>query len=201
MPVLDVVTAPRPFYVMPLLDGRLLSDYRKRGPAPAQALRAVGVALADGLAAIHGVGLVHRDLRPENVLIARQRAVIFDLGTVKDLGNIDALTRTGERVFWRPDYASPELLFGRSATPASDLYALGMILLELALGRNPFCAQDTIETVRRHLEERPPSLRAQRVDLPEAFAHLVGRLLAKDPDSRPKNAFVVSHEILETLSG
>jgi serine/threonine protein kinase len=191
MPVLDVISEPFPLYSMPLLKGRLLAEYRRRGKAPFHALRAVCMNVADGLGAIHSIGLVHRDLRPETILVVDSKAIIFDLGIVKDLAASDGLTTQGS-VALLPDYMPPELARGETPIPQTDLYALGVILLELAIGRNPFRTSDTIETMRRHLEDPPPLLAAERPELPADFVKLVEALLAKEPAKRPKDAFAVA---------
>lgn len=194
VPVSEVIASPEPCYVMPPLEGRTLLSLLRFGQAPLGVLVRVGRDLADGLGAIHSIGLVHRGLTPATVLATQGRAILFDLLLAKDLACVDGLTRTGT-FFLDPDYAAPEVARGVAATTASDLYALGVILLELALGRHPFRdPDDPIETLRRHLEEPPPSL-ADRPDMPRPFTELVASLLAKEPAGRPANALSVSHRL------
>jgi len=196
VPVLDLAKAPEPFYAMPFLEGRLLSDYRRRGPAPARALRVLGIELADALGAIHSMGLVHCDFRPENVMIVRKRPIVFDLGSAFDM--------TADRSGWgnllatRFEYAAPEVIRGRPATPATDLYALGLVLFELAAGRHPFACSDASETMRRQLSVTAPRLRDARPDLPADLESLVSALLEKNPSRRPRSAFEVSSRVMKS---
>jgi serine/threonine-protein kinase len=197
-PVLDIVTEPHPSYAVPVLDGRPLSDCRRRGPAPASVLGVVGGGIARGLAALHAIGLVHGDVRPETVVVTRGIPVIFDPGLVKDLALLDKSTRTGV-VVAAADYAAPELIRGQTADHRCDLYALGLVLFELATGRHPFRCSDPIVTLRRHLFEPVPALGDLRPDLPAAFAELVGSLIAKRPSERPRDAATVARAIARAL--
>jgi serine/threonine-protein kinase len=196
--VLEVVAEPSPFYVMPPHEGaRPLSALRARGPAPTGAIAAIGIGLASGLAALHAAGLVHADLRPETVLVQRGRPILFDLGLARDLNELSlkAGSHAGN------DYAAPEVISGAAMTERSDLYALGVILHEIAAGRCFFRGSDPIETTRRHLMERAPSLRGARPELPPAFDALLRALLAKEPGERPASAALVASRIEEALGG
>jgi hypothetical protein len=140
-------------------------------------------AVLSGLAAVHAHGLVHRDLKPENVLLPRDGGPpqVADFGiagpTTPDLG-----PRTP--VLGSVAYIAPELTDGRSATPASDLYAVGVMLYELVSGETPFASAHPIAVVDRHLHHRPTRPEA----MPSDVWHVVERLLAKEPADRPASA-------------
>src|SRR5262249_30865321 len=123
------------YFVMDRVEGPTLADRLAEGPIPLPEIRRIGLDLLDALAAIHRAGVGHRDLKPGNVLLTGTRAIIGDFGIAREDGGPQSdLTATGA-VFGTPAYMAPEQAMGRSATPRSDLFALGATLFEAAVGR------------------------------------------------------------------
>src|SRR5579862_6055050 len=173
--------------VMELVEGQDLRRYlRMRGTLPpGEAVRLVGQ-LLQGLAAVHAAGIVHRDVKPENVLVstAQGQAVLklTDFG-VSRLSYGASLTKMTSLI-GTPEYMAPELADHDTATPAADLYSAGIVLYEMLAGRTPFAGGHPIAVLRRQIEQPPPPI-------PGAPAELwaqIELLLAKDPRSRPASA-------------
>jgi serine/threonine-protein kinase len=134
----------------------------------------------DALGAAHAQGIVHRDVKPANLLVTDDRRVkITDFGIARAADAV-ALTRTGE-VLGTPQYLSPEQAEGKSATPASDVYSLGAVAFECLAGRRPFVAETAVATALAHLRDPVPDLPET---VPPALAAVVHRALAKDPAER-----------------
>jgi serine/threonine-protein kinase len=169
-----------PYLVMEFVDGRPLSDLVADGPLdPERARDLVGQA-AEALAVAHATGLVHRDVKPGNLLVTDDDTVkITDFGIAR-AGDGLALTETGQLI-GTPSYLSPEQAEGRAATTASDVYALGVVLFECLTGRRPFEADSPVAVALAHVREQVPDLPAE---VPEDLAEVVHRALAKDPEER-----------------
>lgn len=187
--------------VMDLVDGPdLRSLLRARGTvAPATAAR-WGAQVAAGLAAAHAVGVVHRDVKPENVLIdaASDEAKLTDFGIARLM---DASSQTATMLAGTPQYMSPEVAEGDVSGAAGDLYSLGAMVYELACGVPPFAGRGSaLATLRAHAHEvagRPPQM-------PDPLWPIVEELLAKDPGRRPSSAAEVSRrlsDVAEELAG
>jgi hypothetical protein len=161
-----------PFLVLEFIDGPSLREFIDGGLAPPTQVRAFGAAMSSGLAAIHGAGGVHRDLKPTNIrLRGGSEPVIVDLGITRALWETQEFTETG-RAPMTPRYASPEQLVGKEAGPASDIYSLGMMLYEMLMGSAPSAGQSPREALSR-----------QRI--PRELAEWVSRCLELDPARRP----------------
>ena len=169
-----------PYLVMELVRGPSLARVLARGPlAPARAMDVIGQ-VAAALDAAHQAGLVHRDVKPSNLLVGPGGQMkIIDFGIAHAAGSAP-LTRTGALV-GTPDYLAPELAAGASATPASDLYSLGVVAYECLVGLPPFSGQ-ALEVAVAHRDRPLPPLPA---NVPMGVAALVNRLTAKDPRARP----------------
>ncbi|MFD5235090.1 serine/threonine-protein kinase [Streptomyces tendae] len=182
--------------VMQLVDGTTLDnviDGADDGRLPVAAAVAVAAQLCSGLSAAHAAGLVHRDLKPQNVMVRASGLVkILDFGLVKVLSNTDPrLTMTGETL-GNVAYASPELLSGDAALDGrADLYAVGCLLHHMLTGRPPFPSEGIAELVTAHLAAAPPRLTDHGVCAPSTLQDLVLALLAKRPDDRPASAVEV----------
>ncbi|MFF3891120.1 serine/threonine-protein kinase [Streptomyces sp. NPDC001914] len=179
--------------VMQLVDGTTLDnviDAADDGRLLVPAAAAAAAQLCSGLSAAHAVGLVHRDLKPQNVMVRGSGLVkILDFGLVKVLSDADPrLTMTGETL-GNVSYASPELLAGEKPLDGrSDLYAVGCLLHHMLTGRPPFSGEGPAELVTRHLTAAPPRLADCGVDAPVALQELLHGLLAKRPEDRPGDA-------------
>ena len=184
------------FIVMRFIDGPSLRRVlRERGSLPATAAMDVGRQVASALAAAHGHGLIHRDVKPGNILLdAGGTAHLTDFGTVKALAGAQDLTRTG-MIFGTAAYLAPEQATGSAIDPRTDLYALGTVLYEVLAGRPPFDGDDPTTVAYRHAHEPPPRLGAVITGLDPELERLVMQCLEKEPDRRPASA----HEIASTL--
>ncbi|MGE0712668.1 MAG: serine/threonine-protein kinase [Planctomycetota bacterium] len=183
--------AGREFIVFDWFPGGSLADrIHARGPLPPDEAAAFGAALADALAAAHARGVLHRDVKPDNVLLdAEGRPALTDFGLAKDLERTDhtqRLTRSGA-LLGTPSYWAPEQSRGDHARigPAADVYALGATLYTALSGEPVFAARSLLELLNAVQESPPPPLRGHRADVPAELEALVLACLAKDPDERP----------------
>jgi predicted Ser/Thr protein kinase len=188
------------FFVMGFVDGETLgARVRRAGPlAPRDVMRVIQeVAWALGHA--HARGIVHRDVKPDNVLLERDtgRALVVDFGIARSVA-ADTPAR-GVRA-GTPQYMSPEQIAGRTVDARSDIYSLGVTAFFAATGRLPFESHSTAGFITKHLSELPPPLASLAPALPARFAETVDRCLAKDPDARPGSAEDVGLEV-ETARG
>lgn len=189
----------RLYLVMELLLGESLGDWLNRDTtlALSDALD-VTTQVATALASAHEVGLVHRDIKPDNIFIVDSadghrhcKVVDFGLAFIKDGGNLGRLT-SDNIISGTPDYMSPEQCRGGSTVgPATDVYALGCVLLEMLSGRPPFHGEQG-EVIAQHLHVPAPRLVTRRPDLPTAVSLLVEQMLDKQAASRPTAREVVS---------
>ena len=176
---------PRPYLVMELVDGQplsaLLSDGRRSGRhVDREVLRDLLAQSATAIGAAHAAGIIHRDVKPANLLVTRDRRIkITDFGIAR-AADATAITRTGQ-VMGTPQYLSPEQARGEPATPASDVYALGVVAFECLAGRRPFEADSPVATALAHLQQPVPEL---PTDVPADLAAVVRTALSKNPADR-----------------
>ena len=186
-----------PFVTMEYLKGvtlKQLLDDRQRLPL-AMLLR-IGRQVAEGLEAAHAEGVVHRDIKPLNILFdTRGDAKIMDFGLAVPMAGASA-TADGA-IFGTPRYMSPEQIRGERVDPRSDLYALGIMLFELATGVAPFQSDQVIDLLRLHLDAPIPRAEALVPELPRAFSDLLQALMAKSRQLRPDSA----EDVVATLKG
>jgi serine/threonine-protein kinase len=175
-----------PFLTMELVEGPSLSALLGGGrKLTARSVALLGRQLAAGLTAAHAVGVLHRDLKPDNVLIGQEAAAdtakIADFGLSKIVGEADPSTdaTTLGRVFGTPAYLSPEQAAGRPAEARSDVYAIGVVLYRARSGKKPF-EGTVLELLKAHVSDEPPPLGKEPID------ELISSLLAKDPARRPE---------------
>lgn len=179
--------------VLELLEGKPLNDRLKEGPLPLLECLKVGEEISASLAEAHLYGMVHRDLKPANIFLARSgpsmHAKVLDFGIARLLDEeATRLTSTGQ-VFGTPRYMSPEQAMSTGdVDPRSDLYSLGLIIYECAVGQPPFVAQTSIQYLSAHTTQAPPKLREAMPDAPVALESLVDACLAKEPNDRPGSA-------------
>jgi len=182
-----------PFLVMEFQPGGSLDALIRRSRLPVSDVVLLGLQLASGLAAAHAEGILHRDLKPGNVLIASDgRAMLTDFGLAKDLhreGQTQRLTQSG--IFLgSPGYWAPEQAAGQAerVCPATDVYGLGAILYAALSGRAPIVASGLIENLHLTANERPPALRSLRPEVPAKLEAIVLRCLEKEIGARWANA-------------
>jgi eukaryotic-like serine/threonine-protein kinase len=176
------------YIVMELVDGptvrRLVDEH---GPLPVQDAIRIGVEVAAALDAAHGAGLVHRDVKPPNVLVPQSGPVkVTDFGIAKATGD-DDLTRTGA-VMGTARYLAPEQVSGEPADARTDVYALGLLLYEMLCGAPPFGGETDVATAMARLTTTAPPIRLQRADVPPALDDIVHRCLARDRARRYPSA-------------
>jgi len=168
--------------------GRTLAEVMQtRGPLPLGELRDIIGQVCDGLAAAHDAGVIHRDLKPHNVLVGERRAVkIIDFGLAKSTF-LRGMTATG-LIMGTPHYMSPEQVKGIDVDAASDIYALGALTFHAATGQPPFDGPTPIAIGFAHLTEPPRDPRLLRPDLPDELGRAILSALAKSPRERPRGA-------------
>ncbi|MER7769355.1 serine/threonine-protein kinase [Kitasatospora sp. NPDC096140] len=185
------------FLVMELLTGRTLTEVLREGlPEPALGLR-WGRQISGALAAAHDAGMVHRDIKPDNVMITDAGHLkVLDFGIAQLDTGAGGLTTTGT-IVGSPAYMAPERWTGGRVDGRADLYALGCVLVELFTGARPFGGDSTPVLMYQHLNEAPPALDPAQFGLPPQVAGLVAELLAKDPADRPADARAVERRLAE----
>ncbi|HET8528802.1 MAG TPA: protein kinase [Gaiellaceae bacterium] len=173
------------YIVFEYVDGDSLKQLVDRdGPLPARRAVELGLQVADALAFAHHNGLVHRDVKPQNVLVTGDgEAKVTDFGIARSLDVEHGVTQTGT-VLGTSNYLSPEQARGQTVTPATDVYSLGVVLYELLTGEVPFPGENFVAVAMKHINEPPPSLLQRRPDLPMRLVAAVERALAKDPANR-----------------
>jgi eukaryotic-like serine/threonine-protein kinase len=177
----------RPYIVLEYLGGGTLENRLASGePLPDDEVARIAREVASGLAHAHGRGLVHRDIKPGNVLFdERGAAKITDFGIARMLSE-PTLTEAGT-LLGTAAYISPEQARGERATPASDVYAFGVILYRMLTGRLPFEAESPLELAAMHKRADPPPVSSLRSDAPPELERLATAALAKRPEERPQD--------------
>lgn len=197
--VYDTGDSGTPFIVMELVDGSSLHRILKSGgPMPVQQVARVARAILAALGQAHARGLVHRDVKPGNVLVASDGTVkVTDFGIAKGLEEVSGLTQTGT-LMGTASYLSPEQASGQPATPASDLYGTGCLLYECLTGTPPFTGDTPVAVAVQHQRDPVPPLRERRPDVPAGLEAVVNRALEKDPARRYASAAEMDAAIAAT---
>jgi Tol biopolymer transport system component len=197
-----------PFIVMELVEGRPLSDVIKTGGLPIDDLLRIGVAVSDAVGAAHQRGITHRDLKPANVMVGTDgRVKVLDFGLAKlreAEAEYDGETRlptgdlTGEgRIIGTVAYMSPEQAEGKSVDPRTDIFSLGVMLHEMAVGERPFKGDTNVSIISSILKDTPSSITDLNPALPVGLAKVIRRSLAKDPSRRYQSAIDLRNELEE----
>jgi serine/threonine-protein kinase len=196
LPVFDFGAAEGYTYlVMPLVKTGTLSNLMKGEPLSLKQVRTIVSQLGDALDYAHTRGLVHRDVKPSNVLVdERGNCLLTDFGIAKLVAGSSKLTTTGG-IVGTPAYMSPEQGLGQQLDGRSDLYSLGVMLHELATGRAPYDAETPIAVVLKHVHDPLPSPRSINPQLPEALEKVILKTLAK----RPEDRYATGKELVEAL--
>ena len=191
-----------PYYTMPFVEGQSLRDRIARdGPLPIKDALSILRDIARALAYAHARGVVHRDIKPGNVLLSGGTAVVTDFGIAKALGDArlqrahTRLTQTGAGI-GTPAYMAPEQAAGDPATDhRADMYAFGCLAYDILTGRPPFSGLAPHQVIAAHFRDVAPPVTDRRADAPPSVAELIAKCLDKDPDRRPQSA----EEILVAL--
>ncbi|WLT31421.1 serine/threonine-protein kinase [Geothrix sp. PMB-07] len=191
----------RPYLAMEYLRGQGLDERLGReGALPLAECVAIAQAVAEAMTHAHTHGVVHRDLKPGNIMLTEQGPKVMDLGIARVM---DAATVTSTYAFLgTPLYAAPEAQLKTHVGPAADRYSLGVILFHMLTGEPPFVGETPFEILHRHRTEPPPRPSLHRPGVPPLLDRLVLRLLDKEPDQRPEDSEVlrVLAEVAEGLS-
>jgi Tol biopolymer transport system component len=202
--------SPQPlmFLVMELLDGETLAARLEKGPLPLEQTLRYGIEIGDALDKAHRHGIVHRDLKPANVMVTRSGVKLLDFGLAKaaaplfpsSMSVVDTAAAapqlTGQgTIAGTLQYMAPEQLEGRPADARSDIFALGVVLYEMATGKKAFTASSPLALASVILHGDPPSLTSVNAAVPAALVRIVGTCLAKDPDERWQSAHDVGLQL------
>src|SRR3954471_10157341 len=173
-----------PYIVFEYVEGETLKQRIARlGALDTQEALAYAIEIARGLTVAHARNMVHRDIKPQNVLIdADGRAKLTDFGISRQLEQ-DGMTATG-RVLGTTDYVAPEQAMGMGVDPRSDIYSLGVVLYEMLIGQVPFHADSQVGVAMKHVNEELPDVQRRRPEVSAAVALVVERATAKDPSER-----------------
>ncbi len=195
---IDGAGASQPKIVMQYVSGGSLQErLDHEGPLELKEILRIGMQTAAGLAAAHAQGLVHRDVKPGNILLENgvQRVKLTDFGLARVVDDA-SLTMSGV-IAGTPQYMSPEQAWGRSVDHRSDLFSLGAVLYAMCVGHSPFRARSTMAVLKRVCDEQPRPIQAINPDMPEWLCEIINRLLSKSPDAR----FQTAEEVSELLGG
>ena len=183
---------------MELIKGRPLAHIvEQTGPMGADEASVIGIKLCQALAAVHGAGLLHRDIKAHNVMReSGGRIVLMDFGAGRHLKESKVSDLSGT-----PLYLAPELFSGQAASPASDLYSLGVLLFYLVTGKHPVEGRTLTEIMLVHTKGNRTLLSDLRPDLPGRFVQVVDRALASVPEQRFRTAGEMQHELIDAMPG
>ena len=201
-----------PYFIMPFISGESLRNRIARGPLSPRETVVILKDVMRALAYAHGMGIVHRDIKPDNILLTGKAAVVTDFGVAKavsaarDRGMMKpGQTITGVGIsLGTPQYMAPERVAADPNSDArSDLYAVGVVAYEMLVGSPPFHGRTPQAILAAQITELPPPLASRRYDVPQALASLIMQCLEKEPEDRPKDAKEVSRvlESPDVLSG
>lgn len=187
--IFDWGIGEEPFFVMEYIEGNTLTDIiaNKRAISMSDILF-IGAQVSSGLQAAHTKGLVHRDIKPGNIMITPEGKVkVTDFGIVSLQNEESDITKTGS-ILGTASYISPEQAQGKPVSKQSDLYSLGTVLYELITGRPPFIGDTPIATATKHITDKPEKLSTYRSDVSKGIENAIQKLLHKYPKDRYKNA-------------
>lgn len=191
----------RPYYMMELLQGRDLRQALRTSPKfPYATVVRYMEQVCDALEAAHKVGVVHRDLKPDNIFVVQHEPLklkVMDFGVAKAASSPRIGQTMAGQVLGTPTHMSPEQALGDNerVTPLSDIYALGVIAFEMLTGRLPFYAESAMLLISMHIRDPVPSIVKIAPDVPLRIAQIVEACLAKDPDKRPKTARMLASQL------
>ena len=197
------------YFVMEYLEGGTLRELvDERGALPVELCRDIGMQIADGASAAHEIGVVHRDLKPDNVVIVKRRnrpyfCKVLDFGIAKHSTTHDEedgpVTLAGT-IVGSPYYMSPEQIIGGSITPQTDIYAIGVVLYEMIAGTPPFNAESVAHLLQQHMDiDPPPFMETCDHIVPAALEKVIIQCMAKSPSERVKTASELHKRLAEAI--
>ena len=181
---------PAVFLVMELVEGSTLRDFlNENGPLSVEQTIQFITPVLSALAAAHLIGIIHRDVKPENILISKDgRIKVADFGLARNMTMAQTMTAESSVVLGSVSYLSPEQVQRGIADARSDVYAIGIVLFEMLLGKKPYDGETPIQIAYRHVNDRIPNVKELKSDVPEMIADLIFQATAPNPDQRPKDA-------------
>ena len=194
VPILEAGEARGYHYLaVAYVEGGTLADrIESNGPLPLDECLRLAAEIASGLDALHASGIVHRDVKPSNVMLDPSgRAAVTDFGLAK--GPAYTVLTTPGQVMGTLDYIAPELIRGEPAGPASDIYALACVLYECLTGAAPFADRRLFEVAVAHLEDAPPDASERRAEVPRPLSDILRQAMAKEPAQRPRTGTAFAH--------
>ena len=190
----------RLFIAMSFCEGETLKRKVERGPLPIAEAARIAAQIASGLAAAHSKGIVHRDVKPANIIVAPDgRVKIVDFGIAK-LEDQSRLTRDGTAV-GTAGYMAPEQIRGEEIGPRTDLWSLGVVVYEMVTGRTPFPGENDHERIRGILSREPTPMSTLRPGVPPLLERIVTRALAKRPADRYPDMEAMGTDLLALAGG
>lgn len=189
----------RPVIVMELLEGETLRDILRRGPLPISEVIDIGINIAIALEVAHAKGIIHRDIKPGNIMVQGRQIKLLDFGLAKSRDR-DTLEQESDDAAYAgtTQFMSPEQTRGEQVDARSDLFSLGVVLYEMTTGHRPFVRQTGMATMEAIRTVHPASPRSLNPETPEGLEVIIAKLLEKDPANRYQSAAEL-HSDLEAL--
>ena len=203
VPIFFVGDDPKvPYFVMPLVQGETLgARIQREGQLPVDVTLSITRDIAHALDFAHGQGVIHRDVKPENIMLdlGTGRSILMDFGIAKAFQTLDGSITESGMVMGTPYYIAPEQAAGDSSVNlAADIYSLGVVIFEMLAGEPPFVGKSPQEVFAKHMKEAPPALTEKRSGIPRTFSDAISRALAKNPEERYESAGEMFAELTRT---
>ena len=188
------------FIAMELIEGQSLGEVMAKGPmAPADAVR-VAIHVCDGLTEAHAKGIVHRDIKPDNIILSPRFVKILDFGIAKQVGGTaDPSLTQGGMVVGTPHYMSPEQALGRAVDARTDIFSLGVVMYEMLSGSKPFVGEAVTEVMLKIVMNEPRDIAQAAFGITPALASIVRRCMKKQPEERARNAEDLRNALTDCL--
>ena len=188
---------PAVFLVMELVDGSTLRDFlNENGSLTVEQTLQIMNPVVSALAAAHKIGIIHRDIKPENILISKDgRIKVADFGLARNTSMGQTVTAESSVVLGSVSYLSPEQVQRGVADSRSDIYAVGIVIFEMLVGKKPYDGETPIQIAYRHVNDRIPNIQTLKPEVPQVVSDLLFSITAPNPDQRPKDAEELLNQI------